>query len=321
VKKIPRRIFLGLAGATLLGRSAGAADKIIGGTLGGQAPLWPIYVAAHKGFFAGESLDVQINFAQSGAAAVQQITAGSLDVVLSVGVSDPVHAVDKGAALAIIRIIGRAAPYVLIGKPELKTIDDLKGKIVSVGQNTDITTSFFERMAAAHGLKRGDFDELVAGVAAARYAALRAGVADAAFVLPPINFQASRAGYVTLGYAADYVKDLPFTAMAVRRPWAQAHLPVVKRLLAAIDASMAWLADDTHRGEAVDLLVEVAHSNKEDTEASYDLMRRIAFFEPSSKLSRTKLENVIAAEKRLGNIDQSLTLDRLIMPGVSELME
>ena len=131
--KIARRIIFALAGVALLGHSAQAADKIISGTLGGQAPLWPFYVASQKGFFAAEDLDVEINFAQSGAAVTQQLTAGALDVVLSVGISDPIHAVDKGAALALIRIIGDTAPYALIGKPELKTIADLKGKSISVG--------------------------------------------------------------------------------------------------------------------------------------------------------------------------------------------
>src|SRR5208282_3943218 len=58
-----------------------------------------------------------------------------------------------------------------------------------------------------------------AALSVAYGAGLRAGVADAAFVLPPLNFQALAAGYVTLGVAADYVKNLPFTGMVVRKPW------------------------------------------------------------------------------------------------------
>ena len=319
--RIPRRAFVGLIGAAVLGAPARAADKIVGGTLGGQAPLWPFYIAAHKGFFAGEDLDVEINFAQSGAAVTQQLTGGAFDVVLSTGITDPIHAIDKGAALAIIRIIGESAPYVLIGKPGLKSIADLKGKTVSIGVPNDPTTYFFKRMARANGLQDGDYDALSAGVAAARYAALRAGVADAAIVLPPLNFQANAAGYVTLGFTADYVKDLPFTGMAVRRDWAQAHVPVAKRLLAATDKSIAWLADQTHRDEAVDLLVEVAHAKREDADASYEFLRRIAYFEPSSRISRGKLQNVIDVERQLGTIAPSLTIDQLIMPSVTELAD
>jgi len=318
---IPRRLFLTLAGAAALGAPARAADKIAAGTLGGQAPLWPFYIASRKGFFAAQNLDVDINFAQSGAAVTQQLTAGSIEIALSVGINDPIHAIDKGAPVAIVRIIGNAAPYVLIGKKGLKTIADLKGKTVSIGSTKDMTTIYFERMAAMSGLKRGDYDVVSAGVAAARYAALKAGVVDAALVLPPLNFQAEKAGYVSIAFAPDYVKDLPFTGMAVFKPWAAQHGDLVKRMLAVTDASIAWLTDPAHRDEAVDLLVKAGRADPEDSAASYDLLRRSGYFEPTSKVSRAKLQNLIAEERRAGNIGEALTVDRLVMPGITELTD
>src|SRR5439155_4108789 len=88
----------------IFGPAAQAADKIVAGTLGGQAPLWPFYIAIHKGYFAAEGIDLELNFAQSGPAVTQQLTAGSLDVALSVGITSPIHAIDKGAPLALVRI-------------------------------------------------------------------------------------------------------------------------------------------------------------------------------------------------------------------------
>jgi len=304
-----------------LGPVARAADKVIAGSLGGQAPLWAIYVAVHKGFFAAEGLDLELNFAQSGAAVTQQLTGGSLDVALSVGITDPIHAIEKGAPLALIRIVGNAAPYVLITKPEIKSFADLKGKTISSGAPNDVTNSYLVRMLEANGLKKGDYDIISAGVAASRYAALKAGVVAAAIVLPPLNFQAQAAGFPTLGFAADYVKDFPFTGMAVHRRWATANMSAAKRVLAATDKSVAWLADASHRGEAIELLVRVAKSTKEDAEASYDLLERIGYFEPSSKISRKRLQNVIDAEKTSGTLDKAFALDRLVMPGVTELTD
>jgi ABC-type nitrate/sulfonate/bicarbonate transport system substrate-binding protein len=117
------------------------------------------------------------------------------------------------------------------------------------------------------------------------------------------------------------VKDLPFTGMAVYKPWARAHAETVKRVLAATDASIAWFADTAHRDEAVELLVQTAHSNKDDAAASYDLLRRTGYFEPTSKVSRAKLRNLINEERRAGNIGPTLTPDRLVMPGVTELVD
>ena len=128
---------------------------MIAGSLGGQAPLWAIYVAVHKGFFAAEDLDLEFNFAQSGAAVTQQLTGGSLDVALSVGITDPIRAIEKGAPLALVRVIGNSPPYVLIGKPGLKSIADLKGKIISVGADNDITTVYFETHDGGERLQEG----------------------------------------------------------------------------------------------------------------------------------------------------------------------
>jgi ABC-type nitrate/sulfonate/bicarbonate transport system substrate-binding protein len=94
-----------------------------------------------------------------------------------------------------------------------------------------------------------------------------------------------------------------------------------KRILAATAKSVAWLTDLSHRDEAIELLIKVARSNKEDAEASYDYLRRIEFFEPTSKLSRTKLGNLVAMEQRAGTVGPAFTVDRLAMPGLTELTD
>lgn len=109
--------------------------------------------------------------------------------------------------------------------------------------------------------------------------------------------------------------------MVVRKAWAALHGQQAKRLLSATDKAIAWLADESHRDEAVDILVSAAHAQKDDAAASYDLLRRIAYFEPGSTVSRRKLQNLIDAERALGQVDASVTVERLIMPGVTELAD
>ena len=120
---------------------------------------------------------------------------------------------------------------------------------------------------------------------------------------------------------ADYVKDVPFTGMAVHRRWAGANLSAAKRVLAATDKSIAWLADSSNRAEAIDLLVKVGKSSKEDAEASYDYLRRIDYFEPTSKVSRAKLRNLVEMEQRAGTVASGFAIDRLTMPGLTELID
>jgi ABC-type nitrate/sulfonate/bicarbonate transport system substrate-binding protein len=305
--------------AAMAAPDARAADKIIAGTLGGQAPLWPFYIAADKGFYAADNIDLELNFATSGASVIQQLTGGSLDAVVSVGLTEPLQAIDKGAPLALIRIIGKTAPYALVAKPTIKTIAGLRGKTISIGAIADIISIYFDRMMSANGLKKGDYDVLSAGVAAARYAALRAGEADAAMVLPPINFHAAAENYPTIGLAADYVKDVPFTGMIVSRAWGTAHRALARRLLDATSKSIAWLADTANRAEAIAILVKRAHATPGDAAASYDFKRRIAYFEPGDQVSRSQLQNLITIEAGQGYVDKALTVERLALPGLTEL--
>ncbi len=108
---------------------------------------------------------------------------------------------------------------------------------------------------------------------------------------------------------------------SVHRRWATANIAVAKRILAATDKSVAWLADTAHRAEAIELLVKVAKSRKADAEASYDFLRRIHYFEPASQVSRKKLQNLIELERTAGNVGAALTVDRLAMPGLTELTD
>ena len=49
---------------------------------------------------------------------------------MSTGMVDPIYAIDKGAPIAIVRLEVQSPPYALIAKPAIKSLKDLKGKII-----------------------------------------------------------------------------------------------------------------------------------------------------------------------------------------------
>jgi ABC-type nitrate/sulfonate/bicarbonate transport system substrate-binding protein len=319
MRRIWTRLWVAAMLAALAAGMAHAADHILGGTLGGQAPLWPFYIAKDKGFLAAQGIDLDLSFSPNPAQVIQQLSGGSIDVAVSTGADGPIQAVDKGAPLAIVRMIGKNPAYALIGKPAIKSLADLKGKTIAAGSPVDITSIYLERMMAAVGLKKGDYDTLSFGVAAARYAALQAGEADAAMVLPPINFRAEKAGFPTIALPVDYVHDLPFTVMAVARPWAETHKDAVRRLIAATDQSVAWFDDPANREAAIAILVNVGKADRADAEASYAFLKRIDFFAKGHAIPRASIEALIMAERERGLVGPNLTADKLALSGVTEL--
>jgi NitT/TauT family transport system substrate-binding protein len=310
-----------LAGAAIfVAPAASAAEAVTVGTVGqASANLWPVFIGLNKGFFAAEDLKVDVVYVQSSAQLVQQITAGSLDICMSTGLVDPMRAIGMGAPIAIVRVEVQAPPYALLAKPGIKSLKELKGKVISLGGPKDITRIYVERMLEPNGVKPGEFDMVFAGATAARASALLAGAVDAAILLPPFNFQAVAAGFTDLGLTIDYVKDLPFSGTVVNVRWANAHKPILQKLLAAHTRSVAWFEDGRNRNEAVQILVAASKLKQEDVEKAYDFMRNGHFFEPTGKVSKSKLASLAKAMVSLGDLPGAIDVDRVLLPGVTQV--
>jgi NitT/TauT family transport system substrate-binding protein len=311
-----------LLAGTVSASIARAADTVTVGTVGqASANLWPVFIGVNKGFFAAENLKIDVVYVRSSAQLVQQITAGSLDICMSTGLVDPLRAIAMGAPIAIVRVEVQAPPYSLLSKPSINSINELKGKVISLGGPKDITRIYVERMLEPNGVKPGEFDMVFAGATAARASALLAGAVDAAILLPPFNFQAAAAGFNDLGLTIDYAKDLPFSGTVVNIRWAAAQKPILQRLLAAHTRSVAWFEDERNRDEAVQILVAASRLKQSDVEKAYDFMRKGHFFEPTGKVSRSKLSNLVKAMASLGDLPGAIEVDRAFLPGIAEVAE
>jgi ABC-type nitrate/sulfonate/bicarbonate transport system substrate-binding protein len=320
IRRSAALLVVALAGLAVL--PARAAEQITVGTVGqASANLWPALIGNAKGFFAAEDLQVDIVYVQSSAALVQQITAGSLGVSISTGLADPLRAVGMGAPISIVRIEVQAPPYDLVAKPGIANMRELKGKVISLGGPKDITRIYVERMLGPNGVKPGEFDMVFAGATAARASALLAGAVDAAILLPAFNFQAVAKGFKSLGLTVDYVKDLPFSGMAVNNSWANANKATLAKLMRAESTSVAWFDDRKNRAEAVQILKSASGLTQEDVEKSYDFFRNGDFFEPTGKVSRAKLGNLAKAMESLGDLPGALNVDKVILPGVTQMTD
>ena len=298
-----------------------AADSVTVGTVGSaSANLWPVFIGIDKGFFTEQNLKVDIVYVPSSAQVIQQLTSGSLDVTMSTGLVDPIRAIEKGSPIAIVRLEAQSPPYALVAKPSIKSMAELKGKVISVGGPKDITRIYVERMLAPSGVKPGEFDMVFAGATSARAQALLANAVDAAIILPPFNFQAVAQGFNELGLTVDFAPELPFSGTVVNLPWAKTHQDVMARVLAAHAKATAWFEDDRNRAEAVRIMVEASKLKPDEVEKAYDFFRKGKFFEPTGKVSRKRLAALVDALVGLGDIPK-IEVDRLVLPGVGQLSD
>src|SRR6202161_2160189 len=189
-----------------------AAETITTGMIGAaNAVGWPWYIGIQKGFFADAGINLDIIYVPTASGLVQQLSAGSLDIVADVGVVEPIHAVEKGAPVGLLRIVGQVSAYEMMAKPTIATVKDLKGKTICIGGLVDINRVYLERIMQANGLKDGDYDITVVGNTAGRFAALKSGVVAAPMPPPPASFFAEASGFHTVSLIMDYAPELPFS--------------------------------------------------------------------------------------------------------------
>jgi len=307
--------------AALAGPAYAADIVSVGSVDATSANLWPLHIAAKNGYFDAANLKIDLVFAQSNASVIQQLAAGSYSVAPSAGMVDPIRAIDKGAPVALVRIVIQAPPYALLAKPEIKKIEDLKGKIISIGGLKDITRIFTERMLEPHGLKSGDYDYVFAGATSARFAALKSGAVDAALLTVPFNFYAESAGFTNLGFTFDYLPDMPFAGMAVNRTWAEANPDVLKRFLASYTKGVAWFDDPKNREAAVQIQMDTSKIAQDDVEKAYAFLHDKNLFEPTGAISKRKIGSVIDALRNLGDLPPDFTVDRVLLPGAAQVAD
>lgn len=298
--------------------SARAAPVTLVTTGSNSANEWPIYIGQKKNFFAEAGIQLTTVSASSTSAAIQQITAGSGDMA-SGGITDPLRAIDNGAGVAIVRIHAQVPPYTVWGKPEVKSFGDLRKRTIILGGAKDITRIYFDRMALANGLKKGDYDTVYAGTTASRFAALQAGAVDAAILLPPVSFRAETAGFALVGRLSDYVKDLPFTGYAVNTRWAKANRATVVSFFKGYQRAVDWFRDPANRDEAIGLLISEAKIAPDDAKATYDYFRSIDIFSAKGLVTPEALQSLVKALADDGDLRGAPDATRFIDAEVAKM--
>jgi len=302
--------------------AARALETIETGLIGAaNSAEWPVYIGVQKGFFADAGVKLDVIYVPTASGLVQQLAAHSLDIV-DIGIVEPIHAVARGAPVAIVRLSAAVSSYEIVAKPEIKTIKDLKGHTVVIGGLVDINRVYLERVLKAAGLTSKDIDITVVGNTAGRFAALKSGAADATMLAPPVNFFAEKAGFNNIGMMIDYTRDLPFSATDVSLAFADQHRDALMKFLTALDKSIAWFNDDANREAAVDVLAsEMKTTSRDDVAKSYDYLRKIGFFPNDNTISRKRIETLMDEMTAIGDTQGKVPIDKLLLPGVVHVSE
>ena len=181
---------------------------------GVQAPLW---LAADTGIFRKYGLDVTLIYIPSAPQVVRVMLAGESSISLTGG-APVVNANLSGAELVFVGGAANVPAFYLMALPEIRRVEDLKGKTVGVtrfGSSTDFTV---RHVLKTHGLEPDkDVTVLQIGGMPELAVALSKGTIVAAPFSSPTNLRARKTGAIVLIDVAKSGVAFPHSAIVTTR--------------------------------------------------------------------------------------------------------
>lgn len=214
--------------------------RIVYNALGGS--MAPVWVSQELGLFAKHSLQHSLNYLAA-TTAVQAMVAGSEEIGL-VG-NQAIDVALEGADTVYVASTVSRFIFQLYGDPSIKSVNDLKGKVVAATQPSASTDYATRMVLRRFGLVPDkDVKILYAGSMPALLTMLKSGNAAAGLMSVPTTFQAQELGLKPILNVTDLNIPFIFVGVATTRKVIQQKPDAISRFLRAYTESIAIIRRD-----------------------------------------------------------------------------
>ncbi|HWO41402.1 MAG TPA: ABC transporter substrate-binding protein [Candidatus Eisenbacteria bacterium] len=256
---------LALLSMILSGQPLAAAERVMIGTPSHGLFEFPVVIAMRKGFFLDEGLEVQKIQIQP-QIGVKALVSGDIDYFLAWG--STLRAAATGVPLKVVLGIASRPLHVLIARPEIKSGQDLKGKILGVDSFAGTVDYLTRTLARHYGLEPDkDVKIIVTGPSPTRFAALKAGSIDATAIDVAFAVKAEEEGLSRLLYLGDII-ELPISGIGVTDEKIAKQREQVKRVIRATLKGTRFMKQN--RAEAARMLSEYLRITPGQAAKTYD---------------------------------------------------
>lgn len=305
-----RSILFSVTAIVFLTSSVFAADKLYAiYTAHSLSHVLP-WIAQESGIFKKYDLDVPLVFVPAGTPAVATILTGDSDVTQQ-GAGGLVRAFVLGSKdLVFIGGVKNILTHSIVGKRDVKSPEQLRGKKIGVGRFGSTTHYFTVQVLRRFGLDARDVSFIQTGGGPDTFAALVGQVVDAAALAAPSDTRALELGYQYIIYGPDLRIPYAATAFNTRRSIITKRPQVLGRFMRAM-AESAKIAhtdrDYTYKVLGKYLRIE----NRKILEASYN--SEIRALEPRLAMRldglQANLDEIAATEPRAKNVKAEEMVD------------
>jgi ABC-type nitrate/sulfonate/bicarbonate transport system substrate-binding protein len=271
-----------------------------------SASYFPLIVAWKKGFFALEGIQPEFIMMRPSIIPAA-LSNGEIQYTTATGTA--AGAILRGFPFKIVAYFSTRLMDSLVVKAHIKSVADLRGKIVGVdapGASTYVLTTLILRKYHVDPDK--DAKVLAVGDEDVRLQHLKLGQIDAAMLGPQGVVLAQRAGLRTLLDVADEL-DLPFVGMATATTMIERQRSDLKKFLTATVRGIRYSNESRNRNEMIGLLSNWLRLDQETAEHTYNVF--IKGVSKNGTLSRAGMEALVNERKLQVKFTGDVPLERI----------
>ena len=283
-----------------------AAGPVRVGIPSPSVSYFPLIVAWKKGFFAQEGIQTEF-IVMKPSIIPAALTNGEIQFSTATGTI--VGAALRGFPFKIVTYYSTKLMDSLVAKPQIKSISDLRGKIIGVdtpGATTYVMTVLILRKYNLDPDR--EVKVLAIGDENIRLEQLKLGQIDAGMLGPQGVVLARRAGLKTLLDVADEL-DLPFAGLGTTTQVIDRQRGDLKKFLTASVRGNRYSTDPRNRNEMIALIASWLRLDQETAEHTYNV-----FLKATSRdgtLSRGGMEALVNERKRQAKLTENVPLERV----------
>ncbi len=303
--KTSTTVALLLALTLIAGNWSFAQDKVRISYSSRSYTFLPAYVAQASGFFRDENLNVELIQMRPGTSSAALYNG---DVFATLTFGSTIAAIVSGFPLKVVAVLAVKPIHYLVARPEIQTVQDLKGKKLGVSQLLGTDEFAAHAILDALGLSPRDVKSIALGDEAIRREALRRGMVDASAVAPPGPVQLAREGFRILGGPKDVKIGSPSAGLTVTEKNLKERPELVRKLSRALLRGLRVIHDN---GDATKkIMTKWLNLSPQVAADSYQLI--LASFSLDGEADEITLKSVIEARRKSSKVEKEIPLEQIV---------
>ena len=285
-------------------------DRVLWGAPSFWINVFPLYFGRNKGFFQHEGIDLKVKYFHGGPQVAGAISRGKVRIG-NMGLPPFSTAFDNGLRARIIgSSIIRTLDIFLVSQPEIKNMDDLRGKkigVLSLGSCDNYFIDYMLKKESIDPAKEVEILPMGSSYGDLKRFALRE--VDATFLVEPnVTLGESKNVLNILACVADYFPRYQWNVIFAREDLLEEDGGLVRRILGAYRKSARCISENIE--ESVVFGSQLFKIKKDVFRKAVE--KSLPRWETEAQIDVKGLDNAIKIQKQIGALRPDFKKDKML---------